>query len=148
MPITPVPETPPMKIARNAIDWRPTLDALADDVGEWFKVDGPLKSSAVAGREKSLASFATANGLGVEVTHRNVDGAQWIYARLVPDAKPKPKPAPALRAEAAGVDLEPVVRHPAALDDAPREHQCDLCGDTFRTNIRLRQHQANAHKAS
>lgn len=34
MPITPVPETPPMKIARNAIDWWATLDALADDPGE------------------------------------------------------------------------------------------------------------------
>lgn len=148
MPITPVPETPPMKVARNAIDWRATLDALADDVGEWFKVDGPLTSRVVAGREKSLVKFATANGLVVEVTHRSVDGDQWIYARLVPDAKPKPKPAPALRAEAAGVDLEPVVRHPTALDDDTHEHACDLCGDTFRTNTRLRQHQANAHKAS
>ena len=105
MPITPVPETPPMKIARNAIDWRPVLDALAANPGEWFKVDGPLKSNAVPGREKSLVKFAEANGLVVEVTHRNVDGAQWVYARLVPDAKPKPKPAPALRAEASGVDL-------------------------------------------
>lgn len=150
MPITPVPETPPMKVARNAIDWRPTLDALADDPGAWFKVDGPLKSNTVQGREKSLASFATANGLVVEVTHRNVDGGHWIYARLVPEAKPKPKPkpAPALRAEASGVDLEPVVPHPTALDDDTHEHQCDLCGDTFRTNTRLRQHQANAHKAS
>lgn len=89
MPITPVPETPPMKLHRNAIDWRPTLDALVDAPGEWFKVDGPLKSNAVQNREKSLTKFAEANGFEVEVTHRNIDGAQWVYARLVPDAKPK-----------------------------------------------------------
>lgn len=131
MPITPVPETPPMKIARNAIDWRPTLAALADDTGEWFKVDGPLKSSAVSGREKSLKSFAEVNGFEVEVTHRNVDGAQWVYARLAPDAKPTPAP----KVAPGQSDPAPVVRHPATRD-------------TFRTNIRLRQHQANAHKAS
>ena len=143
MPITPVPEQPPAKINRNAIDWRPTLDALADDTGEWFKVDGPLKSNSVPGREKSLARFAQANGFAVEVTHRNVDGAHWIYARLVPDApKAKPKAAPEVRNPA------PVVRHPSALDDDTHEHACDLCGDTFRTNTRLRQHQANAHRAS
>lgn len=133
MPITPVPETPPMKIALNAIDWRATLDALADDPGEWFKVDGPLKTSTVQGREKSLVKFATANGFEVEVTHRKVDGVQWIYARLVPERPVAVVPDPP--------------RSPA-LDDAPHEHQCDLCGDTFRTNTRLRQHQANAHKAS
>lgn len=144
MPITPVPETPPMKIARNAIDWRPTLDALADDPGEWFKVDGPLESNTVVGREKSLVKFADANGLGVEVTHRNVDGAQWVYARLVPDAKPKASPAPKPKPETR--EPAPVVRHPATVGDYP--YACDLCGDTFRTNTRLRQHQANAHKAS
>lgn len=146
MPITPVPETPPMKIARNAIDWRATLDALADDPGEWFKVDGPLTSNAVVGRERSLVKFAAAAGFEVEVTHRNVDGAHWIYARLIP--KPAPKPAPAPKAAPEQSDSAPVVRHPTALDDATHEHQCDLCGDTFRTNTRLRQHQANAHKAS
>ena len=28
------------------------------------------------------------------------------------------------------------------------DHHCDTCGAEFRTNTRLRQHQANAHRAS
>ena len=148
MPITPVHETPPMKIARNAIDWRPTLDALVDDPGQWFKVDGPLKTSAVSGREASLTKFAETNGFQVEVTHRNVDGGQWLYARLVPDAKPQAKPDPAPKADRPVAAVPDPPKSPAMDDLDDDALTCDICGDRFRTNTRLRQHQANAHKAS
>lgn len=147
MPITPIPEQLPLKRPKNSIDWTDTLDALAGDPGEWFKVDGPLRGAAVHAREKSLARFAAGNNLEVEVTHRNVDGAHWIYARLVP-AKTKPAPEPAPKPAARPVAPVPDPPTEAFNDpDSTHPHACDLCGDTFRTNTRLRQHQANAHKA-
>lgn len=154
MPITPIPEKPPVKRARNAIDWTDTIDALQDDPGEWFKVDGPLASNKVNSREKSLAKFAEAAEVDIEVTHRNVDGAHWIYARTV-DAKAAPKApplaavtAPRQTTGAANGGNTPASAPSPIHDDGTHPHQCDTCGDTFRTNTRLRQHQANAHKAS
>lgn len=145
MPITPVPEKPPVKRARNAIDWTEALDALTDNPGEWFKVDGPCKSNATQSRERSLTRFAEAAGVTVEVTHRTVDGAHWVYARTVevqPEQAPQPKPKPVAAVP------DPPAKPPSPNDDDTHAHQCDTCGDAFRTNTRLRQHQANAHKAS
>lgn len=145
MPITPVPEKPPVKRARNAIDWTEALDALTDNPGEWFKVDGPCKSNATQSRERSLTRFAEAAGVTVEVTHRTVDGAHWVYARTVevqPEQAPQPKPKPVAAVP------DPPAKPPSPNGDFGGDHKCDDCGAKFRTNSRLRQHQANAHKAS
>lgn len=142
MPITPVFEQPPVPRPRNAIDWTEVIDALVEKPGEWARVDGPfgVSSGSCTGREKSLARFAVAAEVNVEIVHRTIDGAQWIYARTRPGKPAKvDQPAP-----------KPVAAVP---DHAPRtefggDHDCSTCGATFRTNTRLRQHQANAHKAS
>ncbi len=145
MPITPVPEKPPVKRSKNAIDWTEALAALTAQPGEWFKVDGPCKSNATQSRERSLTRFAEAAGVTVEVTHRTVDGAHWVYARTVevqPEQAPQPKPKPVAAVP------DPPAKPPSPNGDFGGDHKCDDCDAKFRTNSRLRQHQANAHKAS
>lgn len=146
MPITPVPEKPPVKRSRNSIDWTEALDALTDNPGEWFKVDGPCKSNATQGRERSLTRFAAAQGVTVEVTHRGVGGEQWIYARITDNHAEAEPPAPKPKPVAAVPD--PPAKPPSPNGDFGGDHECDTCDAKFRTNTRLRQHQANAHKAS
>lgn len=142
MPITPVFEQPPVNPrGATGIDWTDTLDALATKPGEWARVDGPwdiTKTGAASGRVKSLRKWGEAAGVEVEVKSAAKDGQRWLYARTVPKAKPAPAPAHVA-----------AVPPPSPIhDDGTHPHQCDTCGDTFRTNTRLRQHQANAHRAS
>jgi hypothetical protein len=141
VPITPVFEQPPVNPrGQTGIDWTDTLAALVEHPGEWARVDGPFtKSGNTSARLKSLKAWAAKDEVEVEVVSRQVlGGDRWLYARTVAKAAPAPTPAPAA-----------AVPPPSPIhDDGTHTHQCDTCGDTFRTNTRLRQHQANAHKAS
>lgn len=151
MPITPVfVDRPPAKISRNAIDWTEVLDALTERPGAWARVDGPLKKQTTDGRKKSLARHATAAGIALEIVDRAEAGALWVYARTVDEATPKPAPTPAT-APAKKPAVAAVPNPPAPNADGDfggGDHHCDTCGAEFRTNTRLRQHQANAHRAS
>lgn len=161
MPITPVFEQPPVQRHNTRqIDWQPTLDALAERPGEWAKVDGPFKAKtgSAAARSKSLKKFADLAGVDVDVTHRKVGDEQWLYARLVVEDQAEPEQPEAKAAHPAAGTAGKKDRPVAVVPDPPRSPAmddlgddaltCDECGDKFRTNIRLRQHQANAHKAS
>lgn len=144
MPITPVfVERPPTKITRNAIDWTEVLDALTERPGAWARVDGPLKKQTADGRKKSLTRHATAAGITLEIVARTEDGALWVYAR---NRRRAPAPAPAKKPAVAAVPDPPAPN--AGGDSGDGDHNCDTCGAGFRTNTRLRQHQANAHRAS
>lgn len=141
MPITPVRENPPPKFTRNSIDWTAALTALTDDPGVWYKIDGPLKSQTRPGRQASFVKFAEVNECRVEAVHRNDGGEQWIYARVAVDVPAAPKTA-------STAPPSPPSKPPSRNGDFGGTHECDGCGEQFRTNTRLRQHQANAHKAS
>lgn len=68
-----------------------------------------------------------------------------------PAAAPTPSPPLATRVDPATPIVPTVISWAdsrGAAGRADATHQCDRCGAEFRTNIRLRQHQANAHKAS
>lgn len=155
MPITPVFEQPPAPVHTKGIDWTATVAALVEHPGEWAKVDGPFpddkKGRANLGNHgQSLRKFGARGGHTIETQRGLRDGQNWIYARLVPDAKPKAqaKPEPAPKAERPVAVVPDPPRSPAMDDLDDDALTCDLCGDRFRTNTRLRQHQANAHKAS
>lgn len=155
MPITPVFEQPPVTRHTRQIDWQPTLDALAERPGEWAKVDGPFKAKtgSAAARSKSLKKFADLAGVDVDVTHRKVGDEQWLYARLVVEDQAEPEQPEAKTAEVRRLGsptraVPDPPRSPAMDDLGDDALTCDICGDRFRTNVRLRQHQANAHKAS
>ncbi len=148
MPITPVFEQPPVNPrGPGGLDWTEVIDALAEHPGEWARVDGPYSGTGVAsGRVKSIVKFAERAECTVEAKTAKREGEQWLYARLVP-AKAAPK------ARLNETTPKPVADAPDPAPSVPRTefggtHDCDTCGATFRTNIRLRQHQANAHKAS
>ncbi len=148
MPITPVFEQPPVNPrGQTGIDWTDTLATLVEHPGEWARVDGPFtKTGNTSARLKSLKAWAAKDEVEVEVVSRQVPGGdRWIYARTVP-AKAAAKPAPA--PSTAETMPTPIAAPSPIHDDGTHTHQCDTCGDTFRTNTRLRQHQANAHKAS
>lgn len=146
MPITPVFEQPPVNPrGQKGIDWQPTLDALAEKPGEWARVDGPWpidKTGVVSSRLKSLRGWAKKVDLEVEVISTAKDGQRWIYARTVTKAAEKAAPTPAPKPVAAVPDVT------TPRTEFGGDHDCPTCDATFRTNIRLRQHQANAHKAS
>jgi len=153
VPITPVFEQPPVNPrGATGIDWSEVIDALTAQPGEWARVDGPFdpaKTGATSGRVKSLQKWGTTAGVTLEVKSAAKDGQRWLYARTV--AKPAPKVDWKAAAEKAEAKKAPVATVPAPSpihDDGTHAHQCDTCGDAFRTNLRLRQHQANAHKAS
>ena len=84
------------------------------------------------------------SGRSAEVKSAAKDGQRWLYARTVAKAAPKPAPTPEPKPSPVAAVPPPSPIH----DDGTHAHQCDTCGDAFRTNTRLRQHQANAHKAS
>lgn len=148
MPITPIFEQPPVNPrGATGIDWSEVIDALTANPGEWARVDGPFdptKPGTTSARVKSLTKWGTAAGVTLEVKSAAKDGQRWLYARTVAKAAPKPAPAPAPKPSPVAAVPPPSPIH----DDGTHAHQCDTCGDAFRTNTRLRQHQANAHKAS
>lgn len=145
MPITPVFEQPPVARHSRQLDWTEQLDALVAHPGEWAKVDGPFTNTgSMSARTKSLRSFAEQAEVRVETRTAKVGAASWLYARTVAKAAPKPAPAPST----AETMPTPIAAPSPIHDDGTRTHQCDTCGDSFHTNTRLRQHQANAHKAS
>lgn len=155
MPITPVFEQPPVNpVGPRGIDWTEVLDALAANPGEWARVDGPwvkTKTGTGSSRGKSLARFAERAGQRVETKLAKKDGEQWLYARLVDEDQTEqpPKPAaPKADPKPVAVVPDPPAKPPSPAGDFGGDHECDDCDAKFRTNTRLRQHQANAHKAS
>lgn len=165
MPITPVHEQPPVTQSRNGIDWTEQLAALVDQPGEWFKVDGPFghdknDTSIINSHRTSLRKFGEKRGHDIEIACPKVPGDRWLYARLVVEdqAEPEPEQPEAKAAHSAAGTAGKKDRPVAVVPDPPRSPAmddlgddaltCDECGDKFRTNVRLRQHQANAHKAS
>lgn len=166
MPITPVHEQPPVAQWRNGIDWTEQLAALVDQPGEWFKVDGPFghaknETGRIISHRTSLRKFGEKRGHDLEITCPKVPGDRWLYARLVVEDQAEPEQPEAKAAHPAANATSPTKKDrpvaavpdppkPSALDesDETHPHHCDECGDRFRTNTRLRQHQAAAHKAS
>lgn len=165
MPITPVHEQPPVTQSRNGIDWTEQLAALVDQPGEWFKVDGPFghaknETGRIISHRTSLRKFGEKRGHDLEITCPKVPGDRWLYARLVVEDQAEPEQPEAKAAHPAANATSPTKkdRPVAAVPDPPKSPAmddlgddaltCDICGDRFRTNVRLRQHQANAHKAS
>ena len=167
MPITPVFEQPPAVARTKGIDWTDTIAALVEHPGEWAKVDGPFPDDK-SGRSKalnhgaSLRRFAARAGHTIETQRGSKDGEAWLYARLVAEdqAADEPEQPEGKAAHPAASTTSPTkkTRPVAAVPDPPKSPAldvlgddaltCDICGDRFRTNTRLRQHQANAHKAS
>ena len=151
MPITPVFEQPPVNPRGPAgIDWTDTIAALVERPGEWARVDGPwpLKATgAASSRMKSLRKWGQRVEVAVEARTAVKDGERWMYARVVAETKPEPK-AKKDRPDSASGNVAPMRTPEAPRTEFGGDHDCDECGATFRTNTRLRQHQANAHKAS
>lgn len=153
MPITPVFEQPPVARHARQIDWQLVLDALATRPGDWAKVDGPFpndNTGSITGRGKSLRKFAENADVTVETRTARTGDETWLYARTIEEAATKPAPspgtAPAKKPTVAAVPNPPAPN--ADGDFGGGDHHCDTCGAEFRTNTRLRQHQANAHRAS
>lgn len=156
MPITPVFEQPPVTARRTGgIDWTEVLAALTEHPDEWARVDGPFpndkKGHSNAGNHgKSLRTWADRADTQVETRKAVKDDEVWVYARTVDDAAPTPAPAPtpAKKPPVAAVPNPNPATPNAGGDFDGGDHHCDTCGAEFRTNTRLRQHQANAHRAS
>lgn len=149
MPITPVFEQPPEAPRTNGIDWTDVLPAIAGRPDEWARVDGPFpddkKGHSNAGNHgKSLRTWAARADIAVETRKAVKDGEVWVYARTIEE--PATAPTPAKKPAVAAVPGPPAPN--AGGDFGGGDHHCDTCGAEFRTNTRLRQHQANAHRAS
>lgn len=151
MPITPVFETPPVTAHTKGIDWTEVLASLVEHPDEWARVDGPFPNdkrgrSNASNHIRSLHTWATRADTAVETRKAVKDGEVWVYARTITAAEPV-KPAAGKASPIAAVpDPKPATPNPAGEDGGDLE--CDTCGAGFRTNTRLRQHQANAHRAS
>ena len=152
MPITPVFEQPPVARFGPQLDWTEQVEALKAHPGEWAKVDGPFPDKKgggkSSGRAKSITSFAKRVGVEVEVKTAKTPQGRWVYARTVTKAAPKPAPTPTAASTSPTRPVATIAAPSPIHDDGTHTHQCPDCGDSFRTNTRLRQHQANAHKAS
>lgn len=72
---------------------------------------------------------------------RNASGIADLPPAPVPSGQPTHVNAAEAMRPAPVVPITPPGSDPNALI-------CDDCGDRFRTNVRLRQHQANAHKTA